>query len=112
MAEEKTINSPKAFELFLNTNPTTAVYFSTPDCNVCKVLKPKFKELLNDEFPKISFAYVNVSDVKELAAQKSVFTVPTIVFFFDGNESLRKSRNINLNELKVELERPYSFLFE
>jgi len=96
----------------LNTNPTAAVYFSTPDCNVCKVLKPKFKELLNDEFPKISFAYVNVSDAKELAAQKSVFTVPTIVFFFDGRESLRKSRNINLNELKVELERPYSFLFE
>ncbi len=112
MAEEKTINSLGAFELFLNANPTAAVYFSTPGCNVCKVLKPKFKELLNDEFPKICFAYVNVSDAKELAAQNSVFTVPTIVFFFDGKESLRKSRNINLNELKEELERPYSFLFE
>jgi len=28
--------------------------------------------MLNDEFPKISFAYVNVSDAKELAAQNSV----------------------------------------
>jgi len=67
---------------------------------------------LYDEFPKISFAYVNVSDAKKLAAQNSVFTAPTIVFFFDGKESLRKSRNINLNESKKELERPYSFLFE
>jgi len=55
---------------------------------------------LYDEFPKISFAYVNVSDAKKLAAQNSVFTAPTIVFFFDGKESLRKSRNINLYELK------------
>jgi thioredoxin-like negative regulator of GroEL len=109
---QKTINSLGAFELFLNVNLTAAVYFSTPECNVCKVLKPKFKELLNDEFPKISFAYVNVSDAIELAAQNSVFTVPTIVFFFDGKESLRKSRNINLDELKKELRRPYSFLFE
>ena len=109
---QKTINSLEAFDLFLNANPIAAVYFSTPGCNVCKTLKPKFKELLNDEFPKNSFAYVNVSDAKELAAQNSVFTVPTIVFFFDGKESLRKSRNINLNELKKELERPYSFLFE
>ena len=70
---QKTINSLEAFELFLKGNPTTAVYFSTLGCNVCKALKPKFKELLNDEFPKISFAYVNVSDAKELAAQNSVF---------------------------------------
>ena len=109
---QKTINSLGAFKLFLNANPTAAIYYSTPECNVCKVLKPKFKEMLSDKFPKISFAYVDVSDAKELAAQNSVFTVPTIVFFFDGKESLRKSRNINLIELKKELERPYSFLFE
>ena len=30
MAEEKTINSLEAFEIFLNTNPTAAIYFSTP----------------------------------------------------------------------------------
>ena len=101
MAGEKTISSLEAFKIFLNTNPTAAVYFSTHDCNVCKVLKPKFKELLNDEFPKISFAYVNVSDAKELATQNSVLTVPTILFSFDGKELFRKSRNINLSELAV-----------
>jgi len=67
---------------------------------------------LYNEFSKISFAYVNVSDAKELAAQNSVITAPSSVFFFDGKKLLRKSRNINLNELKEDLERPYSFLFE
>ncbi len=86
MAEEKTISLLKTFKIFLNTNPTAAVYFNIPDCNVCKALKLKYKELLNDEFPKISFAYVNVLDIKELAAQNSVFTDPIIVFFFDGKE--------------------------
>jgi len=67
---------------------------------------------LYNEFPKISFAYVNVSDAKELAAQNSVITAPSSVFFFNGKKLLRKSGNINLNELKGDLERPYSFLFE
>ncbi len=69
-------------------------------------------EIFLNANPNIGFAYFNVSDAKELAAQNSVFTVPTIVFFIDGKETLRKSRNINLNELKKELKRHYSFLFE
>ena len=66
---------------------------------------PWGKEMLNDEFLKISFALVNVSNAKELATQNSVFTVPIIVFFFDGKELFRKPRNINLSKLAVKLER-------
>lgn len=112
MLDEEKINSLLGFKSFLMKNPTSVFYFSTPDCNVCKVLKPKFKEMLYDKFPKISFAYVNVTNAIELAAQNSVFAVPTIVFYFDGKELFRKSRNVNLSELEKEIERPYSMLFD
>jgi thioredoxin len=111
MQDEVNINSLQEFRSFIVANPTSVFYFSTPDCNVCKVLKPKFKTLLKDKFPNIIFAYINISNSKELAAQNSVFAVPTIIFFFDGKELIRKSRNVNLYELENELERPYSMLF-
>lgn len=95
------------FHSFISSNKAAAIYFSTPDCNVCKVLKPKLIEMLNQNFPLINFAYVNCGKAKELAAQQSIFSVPTILFFFEGKEYIRKARFVNLGELKDELERIY-----
>jgi hypothetical protein len=58
------------------------------------------------------FAYINVEDAQELAAQNQIFAVPTILFHLDGREFIRKSRNVNLNVLSEELDRPYSMMFE
>jgi len=57
-------------------------------------------EIFFNTNPNISFAYFNISDTKELAAQDSGFTVPTIVIFFNGKELPGKFGDINLNELK------------
>ncbi len=100
------------YENFIKENPGAVVYFSTPTCNVCKVLKPKLKEMLASDYPKMKFAYVNCEDAKELAAQNQIFAVPTIQFLFEGREFIRKSRNINLPSLANELDRPYSMMFE
>lgn len=106
------LHTLEEFENFVAENPGAVVYFSTPQCNVCKVLKPKLKELLKSDFPKMKFAYVNCEESKEIAAQNSVFAVPTISFNLDGKEFIRKSRNVNLTELTNELSRPYSLMFE
>ena len=108
---EVTLTSIESYIKFINNNLGTVIYFSTPTCNVCKVLKPKLKDLLASEFPEMKFAYINSEEAKELAAQNNVFTVPTILFLFEGKEFIRKSRNINLNNLADELKRPYRLLF-
>jgi len=110
--KEITIKNIDAFIEFIKTNEGTVTYFSTPACNVCKILKPKLLELLSDKFPKMRFAYINVENAKELAAQNQIFAVPTILFHLDGREFIRKSRNVNLNILSEELDRPYSMMFE
>jgi thioredoxin 1 len=99
------------FNSFISSNKAAAIYFSTPDCNVCKVLKPKLIELLNQNFPLMNFAYVDCSEAKELAAQQNIFSVPTILFFFEGEEYIRKARFVNLDELKSELNRIYLMIF-
>ncbi len=98
------------FKTFVASNKASAVYFSTPNCNVCKILKPKLIELIQHNFPLLSFAYVDCNKAKELASQQSVFSAPTILFFFEGKEFIRKARHVNLEELKVEIERIYSIL--
>lgn len=101
---EKAVEYIKKYKIVL-------AYFSTNECNVCKVLKPKVKELIEHEFPQINFLYININESRDTAAQFSVFAVPTIILFIDGSEYIRKSRFVNLEELKSEIGRIYSMIF-
>lgn len=108
-------DSPQNFENFLElTKLKTAIcfYLSTPQCNVCKVLKPKVMEMLENEFPKMEFNYIDLDEAKEIAGQLSVFSVPTILIYFDGKETIRASRNVNIEVLRDQINRYYKMLFE
>lgn len=91
--------------------PALLAYFSTADCSVCKVFKPKVAALLESEFPKMKMAYVRADELPDVAAQHSVFTVPAILLFFEGHEYVRKSRSIGVDELRDAIGRPYQLLF-
>lgn len=109
------IHSITSFEDFntikLNT-PGVLFYFSHDKCNVCKVLKPKIHELLQEYFPNIQMYYADTVLYPEIAAQNSIFTVPTVLVFFNGKEFIRKSRNMGIEELRNEIDRPYALMFE
>lgn len=105
------VKSYNEFLEFLEKEPAILAYFSTDQCNVCKVLKPKVEELLTTHFPQIKMLYVKSDKLPEAAAQNRVFAAPTILVYFDGREYIRKSRNIGVGELKKEIERPYSMIF-
>ena len=106
------IKSLDEFSNILNENDAVLVYFSHEQCNVCKVLKPKVAELLDSNFPLMKMYYADTVVHPEISAQYSIFAVPTILVFFAGRESFRRSRNIGINELQELIERPYSMIFE
>lgn len=87
------------------------IYFSNDSCSVCKVLKPKVAELLSKIFPKMTVRYVNTELSPMIAGQFRVFTIPTLLIFFEGKEQLRYSRNISIQQLEEALSRPYSLVF-
>jgi len=109
---EKILTTENEIQEFLTGKKFSALYFSTDECNVCKVLKPKLKEFLVTNFPKVSFAYINVNNSKETASQRTIFTVPTILFLYEGKELIRKARHINFTELHDELSRFYEIIFK
>lgn len=96
---------------FIDDNDSVLLYFSTEACNVCKVLKPKIQKLLSERFAKIQMAYVDTEKVPEASGQFSVFAAPTLVVFFDQREFIRRSRNLGIEELAQQIERPYHLLF-
>ena len=103
----RALDTSTALDEFVGTHPVAAVYFSSPDCQVCHVLKPKLRELLAARFPRLAWAEVDCAAHPEPAAQQQVFAVPTLVIYFDGHEAIRKSRNIAPAALVAEMERPY-----
>ena len=105
------VESTEKFNQYLDAELPVLAYFSTNECNVCKVLKPKVEELFASVFPKFVLLYINLSELPEVGAQLSVFSVPTLIVYFEGKEFLRKSRNIGISELEYEINRPYSILF-
>ncbi len=106
------IKSIEEFQQLKAESPALLAYFSTEICNVCKVLKPKVKQMLEEEFPKMNMAYVKSDILPEIAGQNSVFAAPTIIVFFDGRETIRKSRAIGVGELQQEISRYYSMIFD
>ncbi|TAJ12153.1 thioredoxin [Marinilabiliaceae bacterium JC017] len=95
----------------IGSNTAVLAYFSHDKCSVCKVLKPKIKELLNERFPGMKMVYINTERQPTEAASCQIFTVPAILVFFEGKEYYRYSRNVSLETLANDIARPYNMLF-
>jgi len=107
----KDLYSLTDLEQEIGSNPASAVYFSAPHCNVCKVLKPKLLSMLEEEYPEFGVFYVDIEKSPLIAGQMRIFSIPTLLVFFGGKEFYRMSRNISLEELKKIIERPYGIMF-
>jgi len=99
-------------EEILSSNDGVMLYFSGENCGVCQVLKPKIQELFSASFSKLKQVYISAELQKEIAAHFSVFTIPTVIVFFEKKEFIRQSRNISIGDLKTKIERPYGLYFE
>ncbi len=92
------------FQETLNNQPVHVAYFSHDECNVCKVLKPQVRGIV-EEFNQVQFTYVNTKESAEVSGQFMVFAVPTIILFYEGREAKRYSRHISLQDFRSFLER-------
>lgn len=102
----------KDLQQIIENEKGVLLYFSSDTCSVCKVLKPKVSELLQERFPLVKVLYVNTELSPVISGQFRVFTIPTILIYFEGKEQFRFSRNISLHQLEESLARPYSMVFE
>ncbi len=94
----------------IKEEPYLLAYFSRPDCGVCTALKPKVSGMVS-AFPMATSYYVNLDVLPEAAGDFSIFTIPGILVFVDGKETIREARYVSAPDLEEKMTRLYNLKF-
>ncbi len=107
---DETLNDLDELKHRLKKETALVLYFSSPSCSVCHVLRPKLRQALADTYPAIAYAHADIALTPEIAAYFQVFSAPTIIVFFEGREFIRKGRAVSVEGLIEEIRRPYGLM--
>lgn len=106
-----TVDTNETLEKLIKENEMVLAYFGSKSCSVCNVMKPKLEKILKS-YPKIKSFEVNVQKSQKTAAAYNVFTIPAILVFIDGKETIREARYISIQEINNKISRYYNLLYE
>ena len=98
------------FQSKISEKDIVVVYFSNDACNVCKTLKPKLLDILNNDFPAVKAIYIDTEKSPMICGQYRVFSIPTIDIYVLGKEHARFSRNVVMHEFEAAIRKPYEML--
>lgn len=88
-------------EVLKNAGPVL-VDFYADWCGPCKMLAPVLEELAKELDGKVKVCKLNVDDSSKIAADYSVMTIPTLILFKDGKDSVQtvgfKTKNDIISE--------------
>ncbi len=87
------------------------VMFGSAHCHVCQVLQPKIQHMLQQQFPKMKFHYIDCEAHTDLCAQQGVFSLPVVRAYFMGQQAGEWVRAFSTGEIAAALARPYTMVF-
>ncbi|MBR3259482.1 MAG: thioredoxin [Mycoplasmataceae bacterium] len=79
------ISSISEFEEFINSDRLTVVDFFATWCGPCKMLGPVFQSVSDELNTKVNFIKIDIDQFNEIASKYQVASVPTIIYFKNGN---------------------------
>ncbi|PFG12571.1 thioredoxin family protein [Bacillus sp. es.036] len=85
------------------------LYLYGTNCSVCHALLPQVEDVLKD-FPQITREKLNVHEIPEAAGAFSVFTIPVLLLYVNGKESIREARFVNIESFRSSLNRIVTLL--
>ena len=80
----------ESFEQAIAGSGLTVVDFWADWCGPSMMLGPVIEQLGKEYEGKATFGKVNVDDEQDLAMRYNVMSIPTVIFFKDGQELTRK----------------------
>lgn len=95
----------------VETSPLFLAYFTAPGCGVCTSIRPKIEGLLAAH-PSIESCIIDISTQQKISAQLSVFSIPAVLFYAQGKETIREARYFSVEQLEEKIERYQTLLEE
>ena len=74
-------------------------------------MKPKVEGILG-KYPEIKSVYIDVEQSPEIGIKHSIFTIPAILFFTEGKETIREARYISIKDIDMKVSRYYELIKE
>ncbi len=84
MTQETESLNQEELESTKNEETAVIVDFWADWCGACKKMEPVFEDMAEEHGEDIFFGKVNVDDSREAASEYQVSSIPTILFFKDG----------------------------
>ncbi|WP_350344185.1 thioredoxin [Proteinivorax tanatarense] len=80
----KNVNSSSFDQEVLQNDKPVLVDFYADWCGPCKMLAPVIDEVATDYNDKVKVVKVNVDENQDLAGEYGVMSIPTLIFFKNG----------------------------
>ncbi|MBR2409593.1 MAG: thioredoxin [Lachnospiraceae bacterium] len=103
MAEHLTAENFK--EKVEDTKGTVLVDFFATWCGPCKMVAPAVEQLSEEYAGKAAVYKLDVDEAQDVAMKYRVMSIPTLVFFKDGQETERIRGAVSRGELAEAMER-------
>lgn len=107
----KTLESSTELQQAICNEKILIVQFGSAACAPCHSIRNKI-EAWCDAVKNVSSLYIPVETFSELAAQSSVFAVPTILVYVEGKLTVRESGYFGLDSILQRVQRYRELLQE
>lgn len=77
-------------EEVVGSNKLVLIQYYADWCGPCQMLKPILEEL-SKEITDVKFYRVNIEEHRNLAVSAGIQSIPTVVMYKDGKESIREA---------------------
>lgn len=98
------IRSYEKLTELIEKNDMVLIYFGIDGCGICKSMITKVENMIN-RYPSIHAVMVEADKSHAIAARYNVFTVPVILLYIEGKETIREVRIISLENLEQKIAR-------
>lgn len=105
----KTIQNIHEINEVIDTHDIAVIYFTGTACGACEVIKQKVERIL-ERYPAITCREVNGENHLDVAARYQVFTLPHMILFVQGKETIRTGKHVDLRELENKINRYYEMM--
>jgi thioredoxin 1 len=102
----------QTIEHLIQSNQAVMLYFYSDRCAPCVSLRPKVEELIKLNFPLIKLYLIDSEHHSIITGHFGIFANPALLVFFEGNEFMRWSKYVSLQQIESAIDRPYQIIFE